>query len=193
MIGFFRESKKVDGLPALCLKQTPFLAALVDAKADRGQDLRVEFLGCRAISYPKIDVIEKTPAHAHYSFTTSSTRQRRFSRRDPIAFPANPARRTTRFLQALLLFEDRRANRRSADFRAGSSASIRTTFRRPRKLSRPRIRAATRRRGITSSVTSVATPEDFFGHETQRVPVSAINLRSRFNSFSSVLRFETKK
>jgi hypothetical protein len=63
MIGFF-EAKKLDGLPAFRLKQTPFFAALIHAKADCRQNLRVEFLGGRAISYPKIDVIEKTSAHA---------------------------------------------------------------------------------------------------------------------------------
>src|SRR5437763_441180 len=46
---------------------------------------------------------------------------------------------------------------------------------------------------MVSSVMSVATPEDFFGHEIQSVPVSAINLRSRFSSFSRTFRSETKK
>ena len=65
MNGFFLEAKKLDGLPALRLKQAVFFAALVDAKADRRQDLRVKLLGGRAIFHPKIDVIEKTLAHAY--------------------------------------------------------------------------------------------------------------------------------
>jgi hypothetical protein len=65
MIEFFLEAKKVDGLPAFRLKQAVFFSTLIYAKADRWQDLRVKFLGDRAIAYPKIDVIEKTPAHAH--------------------------------------------------------------------------------------------------------------------------------
>ena len=81
MIGLFGEPEKIDSFAAVRFKQTPFLATFIDAKTDRGQDLPVEFLRCRAIPYPKIDVIKKTPAHAHHSFMTSSTRQRRFSRR----------------------------------------------------------------------------------------------------------------
>jgi hypothetical protein len=56
-------SKKTRRPPALRFKQAIFFATLIHAKADRRQDLRIEFLGDRAISYPKIDVIEKTLAH----------------------------------------------------------------------------------------------------------------------------------
>ncbi len=66
MIGLFLEAKKLDGLPSLRLKQAVFFAALIYAKADCGQDLRVEFLGDFTISNPEIDVIEKAFAHARF-------------------------------------------------------------------------------------------------------------------------------
>src|SRR5205814_7480722 len=44
----------------------------------------------------------------------------------------------------------------------------------------------------TSSVTSVATPDDCFGQETQTMPVSVIFSRKRANLFSNSLRFLMK-
>src|SRR5262249_44932840 len=44
----------------------------------------------------------------------------------------------------------------------------------------------------TSSVTSVATPDDLFGQETQTVPASAIFWRKTANLFSNSLRFSMK-
>ena len=70
----------------------------------------------------------------------------------------------------------RRFSRRTINFNPDQVSSTAQTF----TSTKPSGNATSR---ITSSVTSVATPEDFFGHETQRTPVSAINLRSRFNSF----------
>ena len=64
VMGFLNKSEKIDGDAALGLKQTPFLAALVHAKYDSRQNLRVKALGVFTIFYPKIDVIEKTRAHA---------------------------------------------------------------------------------------------------------------------------------
>src|ERR1051326_3146741 len=46
---------------------------------------------------------------------------------------------------------------------------------------------------ITSSVTSVGTPDDFFGHETQRVASSAIFRRSADKCFSRARRSFTKR
>lgn len=69
MITDFREAEEVHGLAAFCFEQTPALAALVDAKADRRQNLRIKTLRGFAIFYPKINVIEKAPAHLSDSFT----------------------------------------------------------------------------------------------------------------------------
>src|SRR6266480_7733759 len=46
---------------------------------------------------------------------------------------------------------------------------------------------------ITSSVVSVATPADFFGHETQTVPVAAMFLRKIDNRFSKSRRRLVKR
>src|SRR5437762_12556477 len=45
---------------------------------------------------------------------------------------------------------------------------------------------------ITSSVTSVGTPDDLFGQETQTVPASAILARKTGNLFANSLRFLVK-
>jgi hypothetical protein len=63
MIGFLGESKKVYGLIAVSFKQSPLFSALIDTKADSGQDLRVESLRVFAVLYPEINVIEKARAH----------------------------------------------------------------------------------------------------------------------------------
>src|SRR4051812_13018376 len=63
MIGLFRESEEVDRDLAFRFEQAPLVAALVHPEPDRRQNLRVEALGRLAIFNPKIDVIEKTPAH----------------------------------------------------------------------------------------------------------------------------------
>ena len=65
MILLFGEPKKFDGHVSFRLERSPARAALVDAKADRWQNLRIKTLGRFAIFYPEIDVIEKTRAHAN--------------------------------------------------------------------------------------------------------------------------------
>ena len=64
MIGFLFESKEINARAVLCLEQAPFLAALVDPKSDRRQNLRVKVLRGFAVLYPQIDVVEKAHAHA---------------------------------------------------------------------------------------------------------------------------------
>src|SRR5204863_9084848 len=67
MIGFLFESKEINADATLRLKQAPAFAALVDAKADRGQNLRIKSLGRLAVFYPEIDMIEKARAHGKVS------------------------------------------------------------------------------------------------------------------------------
>ena len=71
MIGLLCESKEIHA-PAVGLKHAPSFAALVDGKSDRGQDLGVEILGGFAISDSKIDMIEKTFAHADHCSARSA-------------------------------------------------------------------------------------------------------------------------
>ena len=63
MIRLLFESKEINADGVLCLEQAPFLAALVDAKSDRRQNLRVKMLGGFAVLYPQINVIEQTRGH----------------------------------------------------------------------------------------------------------------------------------
>src|SRR5438309_1590679 len=79
-----------------------------------------------------------------------------------------------------------RFSRRTINFNPDHVSSTAQTF----TSTNPSGNATSR---MVSSVISVATPEDFFGHEIQSIPVSAINLRSRFSSFSSTFRSETNK
>src|ERR1700736_4353762 len=81
---------------------------------------------------------------------------------------------------------DFRFSRRIINFNPDHVSSTAQTF----MSTNPSGNATSR---ITSSVTSVTTPEDFFGHETQRSPVLAISSRTRFNSFSSALRSVMKR
>jgi len=46
---------------------------------------------------------------------------------------------------------------------------------------------------ITSSVISVGKPDDFFGHEIQTTPFSAIFFRNEFNSLANSARLLVKK
>src|SRR2546430_13466236 len=46
---------------------------------------------------------------------------------------------------------------------------------------------------MTSSVTSVGTPADFFGHETQSTPASASLLRNRFSCLCNSFRLFVNK
>ena len=64
MIGVLFESEEIDADAVLSLEKSPFLAALVDAKSDRWQNLGVKLLGGFAVLYPQIDVVEKARAHA---------------------------------------------------------------------------------------------------------------------------------
>src|SRR3954465_16000485 len=58
VVSLLGESEKIDRDAAFRLEQSPFVAALVDAKPDRWKDLRIKTLSVFAILYPKIDVIE---------------------------------------------------------------------------------------------------------------------------------------
>jgi hypothetical protein len=75
--------------------------------------------------------------------------------------------------------------RRIINFNPDQVSSIAHTF----TSTNPSGRAIAR---ITSSVTSVGTPDDLFGQETQTIPVSAIFSRKTDNLFANSLRFLMK-
>src|ERR1700730_4976302 len=85
-----------------------------------------------------------------------------------------------------LLVVNLRFSRRTINFKPDQVSSTAHTF-----TSTNPSGSATGR--MTSSVRSVVTPADFFGHDTQSVPVSAILPRRRFSSFSNPLRRVVKK
>jgi hypothetical protein len=64
MVSLFSESEKLNSRGSFILKQTPSLAAFINAKTNGRQNLYVKLLGSRPIAYSQIDVIEKTRAHA---------------------------------------------------------------------------------------------------------------------------------
>src|SRR6266480_5699231 len=81
---------------------------------------------------------------------------------------------------------DFRFSRRIINFNPDQISSTAQTF----MSTNPSGNAISR---ITSSVTSVEMPEDFFGHETQIVPVLAIFARKIGNRFSNSDRCMLKK
>src|SRR5438132_11012804 len=81
---------------------------------------------------------------------------------------------------------DFRFSRRIINFNPDQVSSTAQTF----TSTNPSGNAISR---ITSSVTSVEMPEDFFGHETQTVPVLAIFARKIGNRFSNSDRCMLKK
>src|SRR5947207_9238923 len=81
---------------------------------------------------------------------------------------------------------DFRFSRRIINFNPDQVSSTAQTF----MSTNPRGNAISR---ITSSVRSVEMPEDFFGHETQIVPVLAIFARKIGNRFSNSDRCMLKK
>src|ERR1700737_1657742 len=81
---------------------------------------------------------------------------------------------------------DFRVGRRIINFNPDQVASTAQTF----TSTNPSGNAISR---ITSSVTSVEIPEDFFGHETQIVPSSDILSRKIDNLLSSSLRLVVKR
>src|SRR2546430_3087948 len=84
------------------------------------------------------------------------------------------------------LFFDFRFSRRIINFNPDHGSSTAQTL----MSTNPSGKAISR---ITSSVTSVEIPEDFFGHETQTVPVLAIFARKIGNRFSNSDRCMLKK
>ena len=76
--------------------------------------------------------------------------------------------------------------RRTINFNPDQVSSIAHTF----TSTNPRGSATSR---TTFSVTSVGTPDDLFGQETQTVPVSAIFSRKIDNLLANSLRFLMKR
>src|SRR6266513_2446295 len=100
-----------------------------------------------------------------------------------VCYPKIDVIKATRFHFVVCSF---RFVRRITSFSPDQVSSIAHTF----TSTKPSGSATAR---ITSSVTSVGTPADFFGHETQSVPVSATFSRNIGNFFSNSLRRVVKK
>src|SRR5436190_19277147 len=136
---------------------------------------------------------EQTPALTALVDAKSDRRQNQFIKslgRLAISYPQvdviEKARAHGKSLRSQMWVVYLRFSRRIMSFSPDHVSSTAHTF----TSTKPSGRQTSR---ITSSVISVATPDDFFGQEIQTTPASSIILRKRFSSFSSSRCSVTKR
>src|SRR5882724_4352408 len=172
MLSILRESKKLGRLVAPGrIERSPGFIGSIAGKTERRQQLAVKFHCPLKIFHPQINVIQNSCFHFEVGL--------------PHLTPLPPRGRGGReaagegYLDFLF-------SRRIINFNPDQISSTAQTF----MSTNPSGNAISR---ITSSVTSVEMPEDFFGHETQIVPVLAIFARKIGNRFSNSDRCMLKK
>src|SRR6266700_5412000 len=175
MIFICGETEEFRGLVAARgIKSMEIVARTFVNKAELGQEFPVKPSCDFHVFHPYIDVIKTTCSH----FLRCALHLNPLSA-PPGCDPGDDAKRLVRGL-------DFRCSRRTINFNPDQVSSTAHTF----TSTNPSGSATAR---ITSSVTSVGTPADFFGQETQTVHVSGTFIRNRLNCFSSSPRRVVKR
>src|SRR5437867_921153 len=165
MTSIFGETKKLRGLIAADrIECSPGFIRAIAGEAESGQKFFVKLHRSAKIFHPQINVIENSCFHLISLTSILSLRE-----------GEEDAERQVR------VHLDFRFSRRIINFNPDHVSSTAQTF----MSTNPSGKAISR---TTSSVISVGTLADFFGHETQIVPLSAILSRKIDNLLSNSLR-----
>src|SRR6266446_4460604 len=172
MLSILRESKKLGRLVAPGrIERSPGFIGAIAGKTERRQQLAVKFHCPLKIFHPQINVIQNSCFHFEVGL--------------PHLTPL-PPRGTGGREAAGEGYLDFLFSRRIINFNPDHVSSTAQTF----MSTNPSGNAISR---ITSSVTSVEIPEDFFGHETQTAPLSESLLRKIDNLICSSFRLLVKR